>query len=77
MNDIQKELNTIIDEKIDINKFIQAGVTEKLVKNTFDVKCPKCGSDNIHEDEMQTRSADEASCKKYICIDCAYRWQKG
>ena len=77
MNDLQKYLNEIIDEQIPIEKFVAAGITEKLVKNTYNVRCPKCGSDNVNEQEMQTRSADEASCKKYLCLNCSNRWQKG
>lgn len=76
MNDLQKSLNPLIDELIPIQRFIEAGETQQLVKNCFDIKCPKCGSDNINEQEMQTRSADEASTKVFICLSCFYRFRK-
>ena len=77
MNDLQKYINEIIDEKIDMESIIAAGVNEKLVKNTFGIKCPKCGSDQIHESERQTRSADEAATKIFVCLNCSHTWRKG
>ena len=76
MNDLQKYLNEIIDEQIPIEKFVAAGITEKLIKNTYNVHCPKCGSDDVHEDERQTRSADEASTKFFTCLACGNKWRK-
>ena len=76
MNDLQKYLNEIIDEQIPIERFVAAGINEKLIKNTYGVKCPKCGSEDVNEQEMQTRSADEASTKLFNCLRCGNRWRK-
>lgn len=76
MNELQKYLNEIIDEQIPIERFVAAGINEKLIKNTYGVKCPKCGSEDVNEQEMQTRSADEASTKLFVCLQCGNRWRK-
>ena len=77
MNDIQKSLNPLIDELIPIEVFVKAGTVAKLVKNTFGVKCPKCGSEDVNEQEIQTRSADEAATKIFTCLQCSNKWRKG
>lgn len=76
MNDLQKYLNEIIDEQIPIERFVAAGINEKLIKNTYGIKCPKCGSEDVNEQEMQTRSADEASTKFFTCLRCSNKWRK-
>lgn len=77
MNDLQREINKIIDKIIPCELFKEAAVLSKMVKNTYNIICPKCKSDNIHETAYQTRSADEAETKLFTCLNCGNKWRKG
>ena len=77
MTTIQDKINKIVDEQFPIEKFAEAFEMQKLVKNTFGIKCPICGSNNIHkESEMLTRSIDEISKAHFVCIDCGKKFRK-
>ena len=58
-------------------KMFQKSAVNMLVKNTRDIQCPSCGSENVFVESKQLRSADEASSKLYTCIDCGNHWRKG
>lgn len=77
MSELQAEINKIIDKIIPCELFKEAAVLSKLVKNTFNIYCPKCKSDNIYESTAQTRSADEAETKFFRCLNCGNAWRKG
>lgn len=72
---LQDSINEIIDEKFPMKLFAEAAELQSRVKNTFGVKCPKCGSEDIYEESVQTRSADEISSLFDICLNCNYRWR--
>lgn len=72
---IQDKLNEIIDKHFPAELFKEAGILNKLIKNTFGIKCKKCGSDNVNEKTVQTRSADEISTIFYECINCGFKWR--
>ena len=38
-------------------------------------RCPRCKSWFTEHAEVQTRSADESSTVKCICLDCQYNWK--
>ena len=48
-----------------------------LIKNTRNIVCKMCGSDNVNVVSKQLRSADEATSKIYTCINCGNRWRVG
>jgi len=38
--------------------------------------CPKCGHNEAYWMMQQTRSADEAPTRFYICVRCKHRWRE-
>ena len=40
------------------------------IKNTFNIYCPVCGSDNVHDEMKQLRSGDEEANHIYTCLNC-------
>lgn len=75
MNSIQISINEELRQLVKMDRFKQTAMTIK-VKNTSDRKCRDCGSDNIYVMSVQTRSADEATTKKYECLDCGNEWSE-
>ena len=75
MSGIQKIINQELREQIHVEDFKQTAIKTKI-KNTSDRKCRECGSDNIYVMSVQTRSADEATTKKYECLDCGNKWSE-
>ena len=75
MSGIQRLINDELREQIHIENFKQE-VLKAKVKNTSDRKCRECGSDNIYVMSVQTRSSDEATTKKYECLDCGNKWSE-
>jgi DNA-directed RNA polymerase subunit M/transcription elongation factor TFIIS len=75
MSGLQDLINIKLKE-IPMSAFIQT-VMSNLVKNTFNILCPRCGSDEVNEQFRQTRSADEATTKFYTCLRCGKKWKKG
>ena len=65
--------NPLLDRARD--KFI---LDMDIFKTTVQVeageKCRKCGSEETISVTMQTRSADEASTIKHVCVACKNRW---
>ncbi len=41
-----------------------------------EVRCPKCGHDEVIAWMMQTRSADEPPTRFYRCTKCGYTWRE-
>lgn len=75
MSGIQKVINDELRANIHIEDFKREVIKTK-VKNTSDRKCRECGSDNIYVMSIQTRSADEATTKKYECLNCGNKWSE-
>ena len=71
--DIQERIFQKLD-KVDMSVYKTSQYAIKLVKNTVNIKCPICGSENVHVEAVQTRSADEAATNKFECIDCKHKW---
>jgi DNA-directed RNA polymerase subunit M len=40
------------------------------------ITCPKCSGNEAYWMIQQTRGADEAPTRFYICTKCAYRWRE-
>lgn len=76
MNPIQKQINNEIDTKYDISQYKTVHI-ETMIKNTVDIKCKQCGSDNVNVYTYQSRSSDEASSKYYTCLNCGIKWRVG
>lgn len=75
MSTLQESINAIIDEYIPAKTFAEAGEIQKMIFNTFGVKCPRCGLiDQIYEWTVQTRSADEVSTIFRKCV-CGHQWR--
>lgn len=47
------------------------------VKNTMNIICQNCKSDNVYVESKQLRSADEATSKIYTCLNCGNTWRIG
>lgn len=75
MSGIQRLIDEDLRSKIHIEDFKQDVIKTKI-KNTSDRKCKDCGSDNIYVMSVQTRSADEATTKKYECLNCGNKWSE-
>lgn len=71
-SEIQKYINKILREKIPIEAFIKEHVSSDSIKNTVDVYCPVCGSDEVNVTTKQTRSIDEAATNFFKCLRCGY-----
>lgn len=71
---IQNEINKTLFKNVPISAFIQDVINTK-VKNTVEVYCKKCGSDNVFSESRQTRSADEATTIFYTCLNCGNKWK--
>ena len=66
---IQSIINKILKEIVDIKDFKTKDL-KLLFKNTFNIYCPVCGSDNVHEEMKQLRSGDEEANHIYKCLNC-------
>ena len=73
-NTIQEEINKTLFKNVPISAFIQDVINVK-VKNTVEVYCKKCGSDNVFSESRQTRSADEATTIFFTCLNCGNKWK--
>ena len=73
-NSLQKKINADIDRMVDISLFKSEEISV-LIKNTVDIKCKVCGSDNVNVIAKQVRSSDEATSKFYTCLACGNRWR--
>lgn len=51
-------------------------VVNVMIKNTVNIHCKKCKSDNVYVNSKQVRSADEATTKFYTCLDCGQKWRE-
>lgn len=40
------------------------------------IACPKCSHNEAYWMIQQTRGADEAPTRFYICVKCGYRWRE-
>ena len=77
VNLLQEAINAIVDQELPIELFQKAAEIAGKVKNTFDIKCPKCKSDQVYEKAVQLRSADEVSSLIYECLTCGNKWRVG
>ncbi len=51
-------------------------VPETAVVLKGQVRCPKCGHDEVYFWMMQTRAADEPPTRFYKCKRCGYTWRE-
>lgn len=75
MSGVQSLINAELRKLINIELF-KTNIIKTKIKNTSDRKCRECGSDNIYVMSVQTRSADEATTKKYECLNCGNKWSE-
>ena len=68
-NSLQEIINKTLYELIKIDDFKTKDI-KTLIKNTFGIYCPICGSDNVHEEMKQLRSGDEEANHIYKCLNC-------
>lgn len=71
---LQDIVNVALRRNIDMNIF-KIDAINVHVKNTVNVKCKTCGSDNVFVESRQVRSADEAMTKFYTCLNCGNKWR--
>ena len=76
ISELQQHINEIMRKKIPIKAFIKQEIDQFNVKNTIDIYCPICGSDNVNVSTKQTRSIDEAATNFYKCLECGYYSRK-
>ena len=69
---IQEIINETLRRKIPIEAFIKEHLSADNVKNTVDIYCPICGSDDVNVSTKQTRSIDEAATNYYKCLRCGF-----
>jgi len=48
--------------------------TATLIKG--EVRCPKCGHDEVYAWQIQTRAADEPATTFYRCAKCGHTWRE-
>lgn len=73
MSSIQEEIFEKFKE-VDLSKFKTTELIT-IAKNTLDIKCDVCHSDNVHVELKQLRSGDEAATSIYTCINCGNKWK--
>lgn len=71
---IQELINAKLREMYNPEMFIEKEII-KPVKNTTDITCRTCGSDNINVESKQLRSADEATTLLFLCLNCGAKWK--
>lgn len=71
---IQEAINNKLLQMISTDAFIQEKIQIR-VKNTVEIICKRCHSDNVYVESRQVRSADEAMTKFYECLHCGNRWR--
>ena len=71
-NSIQDLINDRMRELIIISDFKTKEI-KSLIKNTFGIYCPICGSDNVNEQVKQLRAGDEEANHIYTCLNCGHR----
>ena len=69
---IQEIINQSMRKKIPIEAFIKEHLSADNIKNTIDIYCPICGSDDVNVTTKQTRSIDEAATNFYKCLRCGF-----
>ena len=69
MTSLQDLINEKLFKMIKIENFKTKAI-KTLVRNTFGIYCPICGSDNVHEDVKQLRAGDEQADHIYKCLNC-------
>lgn len=73
--ELQRMIGEEDDKRIQIHLYKKA-YKEVIIKNTYNVYCPKCKSDNVHVEQKQIRSADEGATNFYECLDCHHKWHR-
>lgn len=71
---LQRLIDKDLRERISIDAFKQDKIVT-MIKNTVNIKCKACGSDNVFVESKQVRSADEAMTKFYTCLNCGNKWR--
>ena len=71
---IQSAINQYLYDNVPISAFVQESIQTKI-KNTVNIKCGTCGSDNVYSESRQTRSGDEAMTIFYTCLNCGKKWK--
>lgn len=70
----QADINADLYERIPISVFLQKQI-QVMVKNTINIFCKRCGSDNVYCKSVQLRCADEATTKIFTCLNCGQTWR--
>jgi DNA-directed RNA polymerase subunit M/transcription elongation factor TFIIS len=73
ISELQLLINEDLDANIDLSLY-KTQYVETMIKNTVNIHCRMCKSDNVYVFTKQTRSSDEATTKYYTCIDCGNKW---
>ena len=73
LSELQLLINEDLDANIDLSLY-KTQYVETMIKNTVNIYCKMCKSDNVYVFAKQTRSSDEATTKYYTCIDCGNKW---
>lgn len=71
---LQRLIDKDLRERISLDAFKQDKIVT-MIKNTVNIKCKSCGSDNVFVESKQVRSADEAMTKFYTCLNCGNKWR--
>jgi len=63
-------------EKLTIVEGGKAEVPPSAVLLKGEVRCPRCGCDEIYAWQIQTRAADEPPTTFYKCTKCGHTWRE-
>mmetsp|Transcript_10942 Transcript_10942/g.20663 ORF Transcript_10942/g.20663 Transcript_10942/m.20663 type:complete len:110 (+) Transcript_10942:120-449(+) len=58
------------------NELVLSKESEDIKGNKVEAVCPNCGHGEAQFQQMQTRSADEASTIIYRCCKCGHKWRE-
>ncbi len=63
-------------EKLAVVDASRSGIPPSAVLLKGEVRCPKCGHDEVYAWQMQTRAADEPPTTFYKCAKCGHTWRE-
>jgi len=73
---LSKSITHSVKEKTVVVDASTASVPPGAVLLKGEVRCPKCGHDEVYAWQMQTRAADEPPTTFYKCAKCGHTWRE-
>ncbi len=73
---LSKTISHSVKERTVVVDSSRSGIPPGAVLLRGEVRCPKCGHDEVYAWQMQTRAADEPPTTFYRCAKCGHTWRE-